>query len=65
MQYLLLPVLSKETDIYLVITGTKAQPCFISLCCLAIAMTLCGSLLSTSSLQSLIRSDAIRAERSH
>lgn len=63
--YLLQSVLSKEADIYPVITGTKAQPSFVSLCCLAIAMTLRGPPLSTSSSQSPIRSDAIRAERSH
>lgn len=58
-------ILSKEADIYPVITGTKAQPSFVSLCCLAIAMTLRGPPLSTSRSQSPIRSDAIRAERSH
>ena len=54
-----------EADIYLVITGSKAQSCFVPCCCLAIAMTLCGCSLSTSSLQSLIRSNAIRVEKSH
>lgn len=63
--YLLQSILSKEADIYPVITGTKAQPSFVSLCCLAIAMTLRGPPLSTSRSQSPIRSDAISAERSH